>query len=294
MIIKGRNESIYQVFIVLLVGILAILALFPIIYVVGMSLTTQTELIHNNYFVIIPKEPTLEAYRRVLFAARTIPRAFALSVYKTIAGTALATVLTFVAGYVLAQKTLVGRKFFMGMVLVTMLFGGGMIPSYLLIRSLGMLNSYASLIIPSALGGFNVFVVRMAVENIPESLVESAKLDGAGDLNMMFRIALPLILPSLVAITMFTVVGQWNSWFDALLYIQDQPKYPLQLVIQKILTGIQGHNDLMDAQIADSITTTNEAKKMATVVISTVPILLIYPLFQRYFIHGVYMGAVKG
>lgn len=221
MIIKGRNESIYQVFIVLLVGILAILALFPIIYVVGMSLTTQTELIHNNYFVIIPKEPTLEAYRRVLFAARTIPRAFALSVYKTIAGTALATVLTFVAGYVLAQKTLVGRKFFMGMVLVTMLFGGGMIPSYLLIRSLGMLNSYASLIIPSALGGFNVFVVRMAVENIPESLVESAKLDGAGDLNMMFRIALPLILPSLVAITMFTVVGQWNSWFDALLYIQD-------------------------------------------------------------------------
>lgn len=290
----GKNEQAYQLCIKIIVVLVAITALFPLIYVVGMSLTTQTELLQKNYFVIIPENPTLEAYRRILFAAGTIPRAFGYSVYKTIVGTALSIAATYVTGYILAQKYLVGRKFFMAMVLITMLFGGGLVPSYLLIKSLGMIDSYASLIIPPALTGFNVFVLRMAVENIPQSLVESAELDGAGDISMMCLIAMPLILPSLAAITMFTVVGQWNSWFDAMLYIQDQSKYPLQLVLQKMLTGIQGYNDTMQAQLAEGATTTNEAMKMASVIVGTVPILAIYPLFQKYFIHGMYMGAVKG
>lgn len=180
MVLHGRSEKIYQVFIVSVVGLCAVMALFPLLYVIGMSLTTQNELIRRNYFVVIPQQPTLEAYRRVLFASRTIPRAFTYALYKTVVGTILSTVSTFIAGYILAQRTLVGRKFFMSMVLVTMLFGGGLIPSYLLIKDIGMINTYASLIIPPALAGFNVFVLRMAVENIPESLVESAKLDGAG------------------------------------------------------------------------------------------------------------------
>ena len=289
----NRIENTYQITIKIIIGLLAFAALCPLIYVVGMSLTSQPELLRKNYFVIIPEQPTIASYLRI-FQSSTIPKSFGLSVYRTVVGTLLSLIATFVTGYILAQKELVGRKFLMTVVLITILFNGGIIPSYLLIKSIGWINSYAALIVPGMLAGFNVFVLRMAVENIPESLIESAKLDGAGDLNMMLRISLPLIIPSLTAITMFTLVAHWNSWFDALLYIQDTALYPLQLVLKKMLTGVQGYNDTMTDKLIDSEKTTNEAMKMAAVIVSTVPILVLYPFFQKYFIHGMYMGAVKG
>lgn len=287
-------ESAYQIFITAVVTLLAITMVFPLIYVVGMSLTSQTELITRNYFVIIPHEPVLVAYKRIL-SSPPIWRSLEVSFLRSIVGTLLSLLVMLIGAFVLSRKTLPGRKMFLMLVLATILFSGGLIPTYLVIKSLGLMNSFWAMIIPPLVDSFGLLVIKIFIENLPDSLIESVQLDGAGDFQQLIYIVLPLAAPALAAIGMFTVVNHWNSWFDALLYLSgDKNLYPLQMVLRNMMSSESGGNDMMNFILKDTERMASESIKMATVVVGILPIMMLYPFLQKYFIHGIYMGAVKG
>jgi len=293
MLHKSRADRIYQAFIHCAVAIVAVSALFPFIYVIGMSMTSQVELIRRDYFVIIPQEPTLEAYRRILVSP-LVWQSITVSVLRSVVGPLLTLTFTAVGAFVLARKSLPGRGFLLFLVLFTILFHGGLIPSYLVIKQLGLINSFWALVVPMLVDSFGLLVIKMFIENLPDGLVESARIDGAGEIALFAKIVVPMAAPALAAIGMFNIVNHWNSWFDALIYLNDKQLYPLQLVLRNMLTVDSMANDQMNFILKDSQRISAETTKMATVVIGILPILCVYPFLQKYFIQGMYLGAVKG
>lgn len=288
------SESLYQAVIAAIVAVLALSMIFPLIYVVGMSLTSQSELISRNYFVIIPHHPVLVAYKRIL-TSPPIWNALEMSFIRSIAGTVLSLLFMLVGAFVLSRKTLPGRKWFLVLVLITILFNGGLIPTYYVVKQLGMMNSLWAMIIPPLIDSFGLLVIKIFIENLPDSLIESVQLDGAGDFQQLVYIVAPLSGPALAAIGMFTVVNHWNSWFDALLYLGSRKDlYPLQMVLRNMMSVEGGGNDMMNFMLKDTERVASESVKMATVVIGILPIMMLYPFLQKYFIHGIYMGSVKG
>lgn len=216
--VRVDSESVYQIIITTIVGILALTMIFPLIYVLGMSLTSQPELIDRNYFVILPYQPVLTAYKRII-SSPPIWRALEISFLRSVVGTALSLLVMLVGAFVLSRKTLPGRKTFLLLILATILFNGGLIPSYYVVKQLGLINTVWAMIIPPLIDSFGLLVIKIFIENLPDSLIESVQLDGAGDLQQLIYIVAPLSGPALAAIGMFTVVNHWNSWFDALLYL---------------------------------------------------------------------------
>jgi len=290
---KSASERTYQIVIHLIVISVAISAVFPLLYVIGMSLTTKAEMIARNYFVIIPLEPTLEAYKRLL-ASPVIWNAFVVSTGRAVVGPLLTLLLTTIGAYVLAQRTLPGRGIFLFFILATILFNGGLIPTYLVIKNLGLIDSYWSLILPIMVDSFGLLVIKIFIENLPDGLTESAKIDGAGEWSMLLRIIIPLAAPALAAIGLFNLVAHWNSWFDALLYLNDKQMYPLQMVLKNMLTIDSVSGDSMNAVLKSSQSISTETLKMAAVVIGIIPVLCVYPFLQKHFVKGMYMGSVKG
>ncbi|MFB9276229.1 carbohydrate ABC transporter permease [Cohnella cellulosilytica] len=290
---KSASERTYQIVIHLIVIGVAISAVFPLLYVIGMSLTTKAEMIARNYFVIIPLEPTLEAYKRLL-ASSVIWNAFVVSTGRAVVGPLLTLLLTTIGAYVLAQRTLPGRGIFLFFILATILFSGGLIPTYLVIKNLGLIDSYWSLILPIMVDSFGLLVIKIFIENLPDGLTESAKIDGAGEWSMLLRIIIPLAAPALAAIGLFNLVAHWNSWFDALLYLNDKQMYPLQMVLKNMLTIDSVSGDSMNAVLKSSQSISTETLKMAAVVIGIIPVLCVYPFLQKHFVKGMYMGSVKG
>ncbi len=290
---KSASERTYQIVIHLIVISVAISAVFPLLYVIGMSLTTKAEMIARNYFVIIPLEPTLEAYKRLL-ASPVIWNAFVVSTGRAVVGPLLTLLLTTIGAYVLAQRTLPGRGIFLFFILATILFNGGLIPTYLVIKNLGLIDSYWSLILPIMVDSFGLLVIKIFIENLPDGLTESAKIDGAGEWSMLLRIIIPLAAPALAAIGLFNLVAHWNSWFDALLYLNDKQMYPLQMVLKNMLTIDSVSGDSMNAVLKSSQSINTETLKMAAVVIGIIPVLCVYPFLQKHFVKGMYMGSVKG
>lgn len=291
--LNSRSEIVYQVVIHIIVILIALTAVFPLVYVLGMSFTTKAEMIQRNYFVIIPREPTMEAYKRIM-ASSVIWHSFLISVFRSTVGPLLALALTTLGAYVLAQRTLPGRKLFLLFVLATILLNGGMIPTYLVIKQLGLINSLWSLVLPLMVDSFGLLVIKIFIENLPDGLIESAKIDGAGEWSTLTRIVVPLAAPALAAIGLFSLVAHWNSWFDALLYLNDKAMYPLQMVLKNMLTVDSVSGDNMNAMLKSSQSVSTETVKMATVVVGLVPILCVYPFLQKHFVKGMYMGAVKG
>ena len=288
------SEAIYQAIISAMVALLSVSMIFPLIYVLGMSLTSQSELISRNYFVIIPQQPVLVAYKRIL-SSPPIWNAMEMSFIRSILGTVLSLVFMLIGAFVLSRKTLPGRKLFLMLILITILFNGGLIPSYYVVKQLGMMNSIWAMIIPPLIDSFGLMVIKIFIENLPDSLIESVQLDGAGDFQQLIYIIAPLSGPALAAIGMFTVVNHWNSWFDALLYLNGRKDlYPLQMVLRNMMSVEGGGNDMMNYMLKDTERVASESTKMATVVIGILPIMMLYPFLQKYFIHGIYMGAVKG
>lgn len=290
---RRGTEVTYQVVIHALVGVIALSALFPLVYVIGMSLTSQVELIQRGYFVIIPHEPKLNAYIRLLDSA-AMWRALLMSVMRSTVGPLLGVALTLVGAYVLSHRTLPGRNLLLLIVLLTILFHGGMIPTYLVVRNLGVMNTFWALIVPLLVDSFGLLIIKIFIENLPEGLVESARLDGAGHVQLLVWIVTPLAAPALAAIGMFNIVQHWNSWFDALLYLHNKNLWPLQLVLRNLLEGQAHLGDDLVIEIMKGEKMALESFKMATVIIGVVPMLALYPFLQRFFIHGVYLGAVKG
>ncbi|OAB32786.1 ABC transporter permease [Paenibacillus macquariensis subsp. defensor] len=283
------GEKIWQVVVYFILILLALLCLLPFLYVVAVSVTPESEVLRRG-IVIIPETFTFIAYKEV-FISHGIGQAYKITLFRTIVGTVLNVFFTVIAAYPLSKKNLPGRSSFLLFIVFTMMFGGGLIPTYLLIRSMGLLNSPWVLIIPHLISAFNLVIIKGFFEQLPAEIEESARVDGASELQSLWRIILPLSLPVLSTISLFYAVGHWNSYFDAIVYINDSNLMPLQVILRNILLNVA-------TQSADSLANSGAvstfAVQMAAVVVTTVPILIVYPFMQKHFTKGVLLGSVKG
>jgi putative aldouronate transport system permease protein len=270
---------------------LAVLMLFPFVYVLATSFSSYED-VAGGGVVLFPQNPTLDAYRTI-FRSGIVVRALWVSFWLTIGGTAVNMLMTTTMAYGLSRRGMIGGRFVLGLVLFTMLFTSGIIPNYLLMKQLGLLNTFGALILPGAISAFNLVILRQFFMSLPEELLESARLDGASDLRILLQIILPLSKPVLAVIALFYGVAHWNDFFAATLYLQDTDKWPIQLVLrQYVLQGgaLASAVDLDPNQTPPPLHTV----QMAVVVVATVPILLVYPFLQKYFTQGVLSGAIKG
>lgn len=274
---------------VLAIALIVLIMLYPFVYVIVASVTPPGETLR---FGILPTGWTLDAYRSVL-AGRIIPRALLVSIGITGVGTVLSVAFTTMLAFGLTRTwEIPGSKGVLYVALFTMLFGAGLIPNFLLVKSLGMLDTYAALIVPGLISAFNMLVVRNFFMQIPQELTDSARIDGASDLQVFLRIMLPLSKAVIAVIALFYAVGYWNNFFSALIYLNDTSKWPIQLVLNTYAVQGSPIGQVENPNAAGAVTP--QAIQMAIVVLATVPILCIYPFAQRFFTKGVLTGAVKG
>jgi putative aldouronate transport system permease protein len=291
---SDKSELIYQIVIWVLVGILALTCIFPLIYVLGMSFASEREMVERNWMVIIPRQPILSAYRSIILQQNFFS-AFAVSVSRTVLTTFFTVVFVLIASYALAEPELPGRKAVLLYIITTMMISGGLIPSYLLMANLKLLNRFAVMVIPCLGYTYGILVVKTFIGDIPQEIQDSADIDGAGDIKKLTAIILPLTLPCLAAIALFTAVGQWNSWFDAMVYIRKITLQPMSLLIRNLLMSVRSGAEVQAATAYELFArSSTESFRMASVVVAMFPILCVYPFLQKYFIHGVFTGAVKG
>ena len=294
---ESRGDRIFLVFVYTFLGIFALLILYPMIYVVSSSFSSGRAVLSGRV-VLWPVDPTLDGYRGMLSYA-PIPPAFLYSVLYTVGGTALTVVLTIAMAYPLSRKDFYGRKVWIWLLLLALMFNGGLIPFYLVVKTLGMINTIWSQMVPGAL---NVFLVILAKtffqQTISNELYEAAAIDGASDIAFLIRIALPLSKPIIAVITLLTAVGIWNSYFSALIFLNSESLYPLQMVLREIVVYAQvtaagfGFNNMTTQQIV-YFQNLSALLKYALIVVSTVPMSLLYPLAQRYFVQGLMLGSLK-
>ncbi|HEX2915787.1 MAG TPA: carbohydrate ABC transporter permease [Chloroflexia bacterium] len=272
------------------IAVIVFVMLFPFIYILAVSFSSYKD-VAGKSLVLIPANPTFSAYQYV-FDSGIVVRALGISAFITIVGTVINLVLTVTMAYGLSRRDVPGRNIVLALVLFTILFAPGIIPRYLVVKQLGLIDSLWALILPGAISAFNLVVIRNFFMSLPGELIESAKLDGANDLRILWSIVLPLSTAVVAAIGLFYGVSHWNDFFDATLYINDSSNWPVQLVLRQfVLQGQALAVDVADAAAAPPPTLTVQ---MAVVVIATVPILLVYPFLQRYFTKGVLTGSIKG
>ncbi|ULL19080.1 carbohydrate ABC transporter permease [Paenibacillus sp. H1-7] len=277
---------------ILLIGI-ALIMLFPFYYVFVVSFTTPVEYLQKG-LVLFPEKWTLTSYKYLL-ANNVFVKATGVSAFLAVAGTTLSLIVTSAGAYTLSRKRLQGRRILLILILMTTLFNPGIIPPYLVVRELGLMNSIWSLIIPVLTSGWYVILMKGFFESIPDELEEAGKIDGASDIGVFARIILPLSLPSLAAFGLFYAVAYWNTFFSAILYINKADLRPLQVVLQMLLIDSSSSSSGEIAnQMSSEIAIPTDTLKMAAVVISTVPILLVYPFLQKHFAKGVMVGSIKG
>lgn len=283
------GEKVFNISNYTILTLLSLACIFPFFYVISVSLTSTTEFMRNAGFLIIPRDITFEAYQHLLLDNQ-IPRAFVISVTVTVVGTANSLFNTILMAYPLSHKRLIGRNAILLGVVFTMLFNGGMIPTYLLIKKLGLIDTLGALIIPSTISAFNLILVKTFFENLPEEMKESAKIDGCSDWGVLCRVVLPLSKPIIATIGLFYAVFYWNMYVPALLYINNEALLPLQVVLQNLLEGVSETEQQM--RVITEVPT--EAFKMAAIIISVLPMLCIYPWLQKYFVKGALLGSIKG
>lgn len=280
--------KVFDVFNYVLLALVAFVTLYPFLYVIFASLSDPVQLMGNSAPLWKPLGFSLAAYKKV-FSNSSIYIGYANTIFYVVVGTTVNIIMTCIAAYVLSRKQFMLRRFFTLMFIFTMYFNGGLIPNYLLIKGLHLIDNRLALILPGAISTFNLMIMITGFEGIPKSLEESARIDGAGDWTILFRIIMPLAKPTIMVILLYYAVGHWNAWFNAMIYIRDASKRPLQLFLRDILTRNQmgamtGQTDIEDV---------GQTIKYATILVSTAPILCIYPFIQKYFVQGVMIGAVK-
>ena len=290
--IKRRSvgDIIANVVIYILLTLIAVIMVIPFIYVIAASFATEAE-IQTRPIFFIPDSPTLDAYARIFDMNDMGTRVFhslLISVCVTAIGTFINLFFTTTMAYGLSRSNLIGKKPLLNMVLFTMVFGGGMIPLFLVVKGLGMYDTYAALILPGAISAYNMIIVRNFFMELPRELEEAASIDGCSDIGIFIKIALPLSLPCLATFGLFYAVGHWNNYFGALLYLEDSTKFPFQLVLRNIVM------QTAETQTDPNALIPEDTLKMAVIVIGTVPILIVYPFLQKHFAAGVMVGAGKG
>jgi putative aldouronate transport system permease protein len=283
----GRRA--FQVVNFLVLGGFAAICLVPFLNIIGSSFATPGELT-TRPFVIVPETFSLDAYRYIL-STPTIFRAMGISVFVTVVGTLVSLVLTALMAYALSKRYLKGRRVVNFLVVFTMLFSGGMIPTFIVVKELGLIDSLWSLILPVAINAFNFVIMRSFFQAIPDSLEEAARIDGCSDLGVFWRIVLPLSLASIATIGLFYAVSYWNTYQSAILYINSSEKWPIQVLLRQIVLVASGMNG--DANAVDVVPPA-QSVKMAVIVVATLPMLILYPVLQKYFVKGALIGSVKG
>jgi putative aldouronate transport system permease protein len=271
--------------------LLGLLTVVPFLYMVLGSFAAPEEYAKQG-IVLIPTQFSLSAYTYI-FSTDTIMRSLLNTVIITIAGTFINIVFTSLMAYPLSRKELLGRRPVMLLIIFSMLFSGGMIPTFLIVKALGLTNTLWSLLLPGAISAFNLIILKNFFQQMPEGLEESAKIDGCNDMMILFRIILPLSMPAIATFSLFYAVGHWNSFFSAILYINDTTKWPIQVLLRQVV--IMSEGGIGDSsQVNEAIALPPQSLKMAVITVSTLPILIVYPFLQKHFAKGVLLGSVKG
>jgi putative aldouronate transport system permease protein len=289
-----RGDRIFMAFNYLALTVLLVIVLYPLIYIVSASFSDPVAVTSGRVW-LWPVQPTLRGYEAI-FKHRLLMTGFANSILYTVIGTLISVVLNILAAYPLSRADLPGRGVITFVFFFTTLFSGGLIPTYLVVRDLGMINTRWAMLIPGALGVWNVLIMRTYFQaNIPRELYEAAQLDGCDDFTYLGRVVLPLSGPIIAVVALFYAVGYWNTYFNALIYLSDKNLWPLQLVLRDIL--VQNNiNPQMLMDVRELILRQNlrESLKYSLIVVATVPVLLMYPFVQKHFVRGILLGSVKG
>lgn len=272
--------------------LLCFTALYPFLYLLSVSLSPNNSL-NLESLSLIPKEIDLSTYRKV-FENENIGRGFLSTFKRLIVGTPLTVIGTIIAAYPLSKKYFPHRSFWTAVIVFTMFFGGGLVPTYLWMKQIGLMDNIWAITLPGMIGTYNMIIVRNFFMSLPDSLEESARIDGANDLLILFRIIIPVSMPIIATVTLWTLVGHWNAWFDSLVYIRDAKKQVLQVVLRAIV--LEGTQDMMDlsTSLDDASSVSPDSIKAATIMVATIPIILVYPFLQKYFVKGIMVGSLKG
>lgn len=290
---QSWSSRLFDAFNVIFIFLCAALTIIPFLYVLAASFATEKEIVERPIF-FIPRVISFDAYEYI-FSSSTLGTAFLNSIFITLVGTIINMLCTVTMAYPLSKRYLHGRNFFLNLVIFSMFFSGGMIPTYVIVSSLGLLDTYWSVLLPGAISAYNMMIIKNFFQNLPDGLEESAKLDGCTDLGALVRIVLPLSMPVIATFSLFYAVGHWNSYFSALLYMTRSPeKWPLQVVLRQLIILSQGSAGDMNSMDPAFVKPPDQSIKMAVIVVSTVPIMLVYPFLQKYFAKGVMVGALKG
>lgn len=286
------GSTIFDIFNVLLMLIIIIITLYPLYHIVIVSISDGMAVMRGEV-KLWPKGITFDSYR-VIFQNRDIFVSFKNTVVYTVVGTAINLVMSCLCAYPLSRPNFSGRKLFTKLIVFTMFFNGGMIPMYLLVNSLGLMNSMWAVILPVAINTSNMIVIRTGFLTIPESLIESAKIDGANDFYILGKIALPLIKPVMATMLLFYAVSHWNSFFNAMLYLNEKSKYPLQIVLRNMIVSGIFSEEASQMGRSSKFRVTDTTIRYAVIMFTTFPILMVYPFLQKYFVKGVMIGSLKG
>jgi len=286
---RTAGEHLFDAFNTVLLCLVMMISFYPMLYVLHSSISDPDQMLRSRSLMLLPEGFQLEAYKYV-FRNPKIYSGYMNTLFYVAVGTAVNLLMTSLAAYALSRMDLLGRKTLMKLITFTMFFGGGMIPTFLLIQNLGMVDTRLAMIIPGAISTFYFLIMKTSFEGIPISLIESAKLDGAHDFLILFRIVLPLSKSILAVMMLYYAVDHWNDYVGPMLYLRSQELYPIQIVMRDIL--ISSSTESMGAGV-DTGFAIGENIKYATIIISTLPIMLVYPFIQRYFVQGALIGAVK-
>lgn len=291
---ESVQDRVTLIVIYILLSIILLLVLYPLIFVISASISDPLTVSRGEMW-LFPKDLTFIGYELV-FANKEIWTGYANTLLYTFVGTAINLVMTIFAAYPLSRKDFAGRNVITAYIVFTMFFSGGLIPTYLLVKNLGMINTMWALIIPGAVSVWNIIIMRTFFQtSIPNEIQESASIDGCSNMQTLWRIVLPLSMPIIAVMILFYSVGHWNSYFNALIYLNDRDKYPLQLFLREIL--IKSQVDQMAGSLDLSVQKhlmEAEAIKYAIVIVANLPVLLLYPFLQKYFVKGMMIGALKG
>lgn len=288
------SDKMFYVLVIILLSVFFLIVLYPCIYVVSASISSGNA-VQAGKVILLPVDISLKGYETV-FNTPKVWTGFRNSLFYTVAGTTINLVMTMIAAYCLARKDVPGSNFIMLFFTFTMFFSGGLIPSYLLIRQLGMLNTVWSLILPGAISVYNLIMARTFIQNtIPSELLEASMMDGCSDIMFLLKVVIPLSKAIMAVLVLFYAVGHWNSYFNAMIYLNDRELYPLTIFLREILMADQiDPSTISDPELQTKIAQMAGVIKYALIVVTMVPILLIYPFIQKYFVKGVMIGSVKG
>ncbi|MDI6618519.1 MAG: carbohydrate ABC transporter permease [Clostridiales bacterium] len=295
---KTKGDITFSIVNYTLLTIITIICVYPVIYVIFASVSDPQRLMANTGFLYKPLGFTLGGYKIVLKDAGVLT-GYLNTIFYVVAGVAVNMVATIMGAYVLSRRDLYWKKAIMIMITITMFFGGGLIPWFLLVKNLGMYNKWTSMVFPFAINTWNMIIMRTGFQAVPVELEEAAKIDGANDIFVLTNVILPLSKAVLAVILLYYTVGAWNSWFPAMVFLRDRSKFPLQTILREILivsdtSNVGTSTNIVNSSAFNVTSAYRELVKYTTIVISTIPIMCFYPFLQKYFVKGVYVGSLKG